>query len=68
MVAKKTAEFGKNILNEKETTPWYIKLLHELTSVFSLLIWTAGLLCLIVYGLSPTDVSNVILLTHILLF
>lgn len=36
-----------------------MKLIHELTNVFALLIWAGALLCFIAFGLSPEDPSNV---------
>lgn len=59
VVDQKLQEYGKNSLSEKAPVPWFVKLFHELTTVFALLLWGSGILCLIVYGLSPTDPSNV---------
>lgn len=36
-----------------------MKLIHELTSMFSMLLWVGSILCFIAYGLSPEDPSNV---------
>lgn len=47
------------MLSSRERTPWYMKLLHELTNVFAMLIWAGALLCFIAYGLAPEDPSNV---------
>lgn len=58
---QKILEFGKNEMSEKEAVPWFVKLFHELTSVFALLLWGSGILCLIVFGLSPGDPSNLYL-------
>ncbi|CAD8101580.1 unnamed protein product [Paramecium primaurelia] len=54
-------EVGKNELTQKEKVPWYIKLIHELTSMFSMLLWVGSILCFIAYGLSPEDPSNLYL-------
>ena len=47
------------MLTEKERVPWFVKLFHELTSVFAMMMWIGALLCFIVYGITPTDPSNV---------
>jgi sodium/potassium-transporting ATPase subunit alpha len=44
-------EYGKNHLSEKKKTPWFVKLWHELTGMFSLLLWAGGVLCFIAFGL-----------------
>jgi hypothetical protein len=36
-----------------------MKLIHELTNVFALLIWAGAVLCFIAFGLAPEDPSNV---------
>lgn len=53
-------EVGKNQLSQKKKTPWYIKLLHELTGMFALLLWIGGLLCFLAFILDQSDPSNVI--------
>ncbi|CAD8085019.1 unnamed protein product [Paramecium sonneborni] len=60
-IDSKLQQYGKNVLSSKERTPWYVKLLHELTNVFALLIWAGALLCFIAYGLAPEDPSNLYL-------
>ena len=50
---------GLNTLTQKKVVPWFVKLFHELTSVFAILMWTGALLCFIVYGVAPADPSNV---------
>ena len=60
MAEKKILEIGKNVLSEKKKTPWYVKLIHELTSFFALLLWIGGGLCFLAFALDPTDPSNVI--------
>ncbi|CAK59780.1 unnamed protein product (macronuclear) [Paramecium tetraurelia] len=54
-------EVGKNELTQKEKVPWYMKLIHELTSMFSMLLWVGSILCFIAYGLAPEDPSNLYL-------
>lgn len=49
------------MLTEKVKSPWFIKLFHELTSMFALLLWAGAILCFLSYGLSPTDPANVFL-------
>jgi len=44
-------KYGENALTDKSAVPWYIVFLHELTSLFNLLLVTAGILCLVAYGL-----------------
>jgi sodium/potassium-transporting ATPase subunit alpha len=74
---KRNAEQGDNALTAKKKTPWYFKLLHELTSFFSLLLWAGSILCFVAYGLDESDPSNlylglvlafVVLLTGIVTF
>jgi sodium/potassium-transporting ATPase subunit alpha len=52
---------GDNVLSVKSQTPWYIKLLKELTSAFSLMLWAGSALCFIAYGLDQSDPSNMYL-------
>ena len=47
------------MLSEKKAVPWFVKLFHELTSVFAMMMWVGSLLCFIVYGITPEDPSNV---------
>ncbi len=49
---------GPNVLPEKKKTSEWIKYLHELSNIFSLLLWGASILALIGYGLAPSDLSN----------
>jgi sodium/potassium-transporting ATPase subunit alpha len=56
----KLKEWGKNALSEKKKTPWYWKLIHEFTTVFSCLLWGGMIVAFIAYGMFPTDPSNVI--------
>jgi magnesium-transporting ATPase (P-type) len=59
----KHAEWGDNALQKKESTPWYIVFLHELTGFFSLLLWAGAFLCFIGYGIQEDkeDMSNLYL-------
>eukprot|EP01017_Pseudomicrothorax_dubius_P041509 TRINITY_DN664_c0_g1_i2.p1 TRINITY_DN664_c0_g1~~TRINITY_DN664_c0_g1_i2.p1 ORF type:complete len:1181 (-),score=249.42 TRINITY_DN664_c0_g1_i2:124-3630(-) len=52
---------GDNVLSEKKGVPWYIKLFHELTGMFSLMLWAGGCLCFVAFGLAPEDPSNLYL-------
>lgn len=58
---KRHAEQGDNTLSQKVLSPWYIKLIHEFTSFFSLMLWISAILCFIAYGLDSTDKSNIYL-------
>lgn len=40
---------GKNALTDKESVPWYIVFLEEMTGFFSLLLWFGAILCFIGY-------------------
>lgn len=50
---------GPNKLPEKARTSAIIKLLLEVTNVFSLLLEFGAVLALIGYALAPSDMSNV---------
>lgn len=74
---KRHEEQGPNSLSQRKKTPWYMKLIHELTTFFSLLLWAGSLLCFLSYGLDKSDPSNlylgivlmiVVLLTGIITF
>ncbi|CAD8189747.1 unnamed protein product [Paramecium pentaurelia] len=60
-IDEKLKQYGRNTLTQKEKSPWYIQLLHELTNVFALLLWGAAGLCFLAYGLTPEDPSNLYL-------
>ena len=49
------------MLSEKVSDPWYMKLLHELTSFFALMLWAGSGLCFFAYGLDQSDPSNLYL-------
>lgn len=42
-----------------------MKLIHELTSMFALLLWAGAALCFLAYGLSTEDPSNVLFFLYI---
>jgi sodium/potassium-transporting ATPase subunit alpha len=56
-------EWGDNALQKKESTPWYIVFLKELTGFFSLLLWAGSFLCFIGFGIQDDkeDLSNLYL-------
>lgn len=58
---QKIERFGPNALSERKKTPWYMKLLHELTTFFALMLWVGGILCFIAYGIDSSDKSNLYL-------
>ncbi len=65
-VIKRRAVFGPNKLPEKKKVPAIVKLFIEMTTVFSLLLWAAAVLCFVGYALSPDDMSNVYLASVII--
>ena len=54
-------KFGDNVLSERKKSPWWMKLIHEWTSPFALLLWAGSILCFIAYGLDESDPSNLYL-------
>jgi sodium/potassium-transporting ATPase subunit alpha len=58
---KRNLEQGDNMLTQKKKTPWYMKLIHELTTFFSLMLWAGSILCFIAYGIDKSDPSNLYL-------
>jgi sodium/potassium-transporting ATPase subunit alpha len=58
-VERLTLLYGKNQLTEKKPVPWFVKIFHELTTVFSMMMWICAALCFIVFALSSSDPSNV---------
>lgn len=59
VATKKLQDIGRNLLTEKIKEPWYMKLIHELTGMFALLLWLGAILCFIAYGLQNDDPANV---------
>jgi len=49
--AEKVEEFGRNVLTDKDTVPWYIVFLAEMTGFFSLLLWFGSILCFFGYAI-----------------
>jgi len=45
-------KYGNNALSKKVGKPWYMILLKELTGPFSLLLWAAGIMNIIGFGIS----------------
>lgn len=60
-VERLTLIYGKNQLTEKKAVPWFVKIFHELTTVFSMMMWICAALCFIVFALSSSDPSNMYL-------
>ena len=57
---EKLKRVGPNKLNEKKTLPWYIKLILEMTGIFSLLLWAGAILSFIAYGIQKSrETENV---------
>ena len=54
---------GLNVLSEKKTLPWPIKLMLEFTGLFNYLLWAGAILCFIAYALQvdKSDKSNLYL-------
>lgn len=52
---------GPNKLTEKKSLPCYCMFLKTLVGWFCLLLWAGSFLCLIAYGLTPNDPSNLYL-------
>jgi sodium/potassium-transporting ATPase subunit alpha len=53
--------YGPNKLPEKKKIPDIIKILLEMSNVFSILLWIAAALSFIGYGLAPEDMGNIYL-------
>jgi sodium/potassium-transporting ATPase subunit alpha len=54
-------QYGYNELTPPPTTPWWIQFIGHLTGFFSLLLWAAGILCFVAYGLDSEEPSNLYL-------
>lgn len=56
-------KFGPNILSEKKTLPWPIKLLLEFTGLFNYMLWAGAILIFIAYAIQvdKTDKSSLYL-------
>lgn len=59
--AERNSKQGDNVLSEKKKDPWWMKLFHELTSPFALMLWAGSILCIVAYGLDTSDPSNLYL-------
>jgi sodium/potassium-transporting ATPase subunit alpha len=53
--------YGPNKLPEKKRTSDIVKIIMEMTNVFSLLLWIAAALAFLGYGLAPDDMGNLYL-------
>jgi sodium/potassium-transporting ATPase subunit alpha len=54
-------KFGPNELKGKSGTPWYVKLIKEMTGPFALMLWASSILCLIAWFFGMSDPSNLYL-------
>eukprot|EP00808_Paulinella_micropora_P003061 g82786.t1 len=52
------AQYGENRLKPPKKKPLLLQFVGHLTGFFSLLLWGAGILCFIAYGIAPEDPSN----------
>jgi sodium/potassium-transporting ATPase subunit alpha len=48
-------QLGDNALTERKGSPWYVKLIAEMTQFFSLLLWAGAGLCFVAYALDRSD-------------
>jgi len=58
---ERNLKYGDNALSGKAKTPWYILLLHEMTTFFAMLLWVGGILSILAYILDREDPSNLYL-------
>lgn len=49
------------MLSEREKVSLWVKLFHELTNGFALMLWVSSGLCFFAYGITPDDISNLYL-------
>ncbi len=57
--AEKAKIFGPNKLKERDTFPWYVKLLLEMVGLYSCILWAGSALSFLGYALDSSDPSNV---------
>ena len=55
---------GDNKLSEKEKTPWWMKMIYEVTNPFSMMLWCCSGLSFSAYTLKPEIQSNLYLLEN----
>lgn len=55
--ARRLQQYGENKLNPPETTPLWLQFVGHLTGFFSLLLWFAGILCFVAYGLDKSSMD-----------
>lgn len=60
-VRRRRIKYGWNELTPPPSVPMWRQFLGHLTGFFSLLLWVAGILCFIAYGLQPDGVENLYL-------
>jgi len=60
-VEKRLVQYGPNMLTPPKEKPWFILLWEHMTGFFSLLLWLAGVLCGIAYGIDSSAPDNLYL-------